>query len=100
MSAIELIAAERARQIEKEGYDAVHDDGRDSGELASAAAHYALCASEQAKGWDGPFTANLDIWPWGSESFKPKDALSNLVRAGALIVAEIDRMQRQKEGLK
>lgn len=94
MSGIDLIAAERARQSEQEGYCAAHDAGHCCGELASAGAFYALCAAEQAKGWEGPFAVNPDIWPWDSESFKPKDAISNLVRAGALIAAEIDRLER------
>jgi len=31
------------------------------------------------------------LWPWGVEYWKPKDPLTNLVRAGALVAAAIDR---------
>lgn len=92
---IELIAEERGRQVAKEGWSEAHDDGHSDGALAGAAAGYALTSREQSRGDEGPFafTTN-DIWPEGWE-FKPKDRLSNLVRAGALIAAEIDRVQRE-----
>ncbi len=94
-SGVELIAEERARQIAKEGWTDEHDDAHDEGEMAEAAAVYALCAVEQARGWVGPFTERPENWPWDAEWFKPKDQLSNLIRAGALIAAEIDRLQRE-----
>lgn len=76
-----LVAAERRRQIEAEGWSPDHDDQWDRGEMAYAAAKYAA-----------PM-APID-WPWDEQWWKPKDRLSNLVRAGALIAAEIDRMHR------
>ncbi|BAI96795.1 hypothetical protein SJA_C1-19610 [Sphingobium indicum UT26S] len=36
-------------------------------------------------------------WPWASEWFKPKDRRQNLVRAGALCLAEKDRIARLNE---
>ncbi len=33
-------------------------------------------------------------WPWSSKWWKPKDRRRDLVRAGALIVAEIKRLER------
>jgi hypothetical protein len=36
-------------------------------------------------------------WPWSFEWWKPKDRIRNLVRAGALIAAEIDRLQAMQE---
>ena len=39
-----------------------------------------------------------DDWPWSDKWWKPKDKIRDLVRAGALIAAEIDRLQRLKEG--
>jgi len=75
---VDLIAAERKRQVEVEGWNPRHDLREHcSGELAQAAACYATGRSE----W----------WPWCDEDYKPKDRLSDLVRAGALIAAEIDR---------
>jgi hypothetical protein len=94
-SGVEHIAEERARQMAKEGWSAEHDDEHDNGALAAAAATYALIAREQAMGDKGPFACDSDLWPWDAEWFKPKDQLRNLVRAGALIAAEIDRVQRE-----
>jgi len=36
------------------------------------------------------------LWPWDPNDHKPKRTLKNLIRAGALIAAEIDRIQREK----
>ena len=38
-------------------------------------------------------------WPWDESWFKPTpdDRIRELVKAGALILAEIDRLQRLKE---
>lgn len=83
-----LIAAERQRQIEHEGWSKDHDaDDHDTGELGLAAAAYALEAVRPAR------ELNRAIWPWDETWWKPKDPIRNLVRAGALIAAEIDRLQ-------
>ena len=37
-------------------------------------------------------------WPWDKESFKPTTSLRDLVKAGALIAAAIDRLQNETEG--
>jgi hypothetical protein len=74
-----LIAAERRRQIEVEGYDPEHDEPSD--DLARAAVAYALPYSDETR---------VAYWPWGVSAFKPKDRLRDLVRAGALIAAAID----------
>lgn len=84
MNGIESIAAERRRQIEAEGWTPEHDDEHCVGELAAAAASYALARNE--------CDSALVSWPWAMKWWKPKDRRSNLVRAGALIAAEIDRL--------
>jgi hypothetical protein len=91
------VLAERRRQIEVEGWDAAHDDEHEggSGSLAKAAACYALAASEQASGWDGPFVKQPGLWPWEAQWWKPKDQRRNLVRAAALLLAEIERLDRK-----
>lgn len=99
MSVIEEIAAERARQIEVEGWTPEHDDKHGAGELPMAAAAYASVASAQARGATAnEFTAGMMIdegeWPWSADWWKPKDARQNLVRAAALVVAEIERLDR------
>ena len=82
MSGVELIAVERERQIGEEGWSSSHDSDYDRGQLAAAAACYA---------WPD---VKDEWWPWEEKWWKPKDDLRNLVRAGALIAAEIDRLQR------
>jgi hypothetical protein len=93
---IELIAEERQRQIDKEGWTPEHDDTHGAGEMSAAAGVYALMASGYHT--QNPKELIANYWPpeW-ADWFKPKDRLSNLVRAGALIAAEIDRLNRKKE---
>lgn len=96
MTALELIAAERERQVEK-GYTAHHDDLHDQGALAAAASCYAYLASLRAAGvrWPAPAPA---VWPWSILDWRPSgDRLTDLVKAGALIVAEIERLQRLRQ---
>lgn len=77
---VELIAEERKRQIGEEGWHTEHDDDHDSGELTSAAHAY--------------LENNPVYWPWESSSWKPSSRIRDLVKAAALIAAEIDRLQR------
>lgn len=90
---IELIAEERQRQINQEDWTPHHDDGHTHGELAIAAACYAVQDTDASVVYpdDDPEGSG---WPWSRESWKPKDTIRNLVRAGALIAAEIDREMR------
>lgn len=92
MTGIELIAAERKRQIEVEGWTAEHDRQHKSGELALAAACYAV--PDNKRYWGGG-TILIRLWPWDWEWWKPSpnDRIRELVKAGALIAAEIDRLQ-------
>ncbi len=96
MSAIDDIAAERKRQIEQEGWSPEHDAAHSLGELGRAAACYAIEASygERTTPEEDCFLAKL--WPWDLGWWKPKDRRRDLVRAGALIAAEIDRLDREK----
>lgn len=90
MRALDLIAAERQRQIEVEGYTSEHD-AQHAGDLARAAACYALPSYRRV---GGSVPAG---WPWGAADWKPTpdDRVRELAKAGALIVAEIERLQRQ-----
>ena len=99
MSVIEDIAAERQRQIEQEGWTAEHDDSHSTGTLAVAGACYALVGVSHISGehetWRERYAhAAQALWPWDREWWKPKDARRDLVRAAALIVAEIERLDR------
>lgn len=82
------VVSERHRQISDEGWDPETDDKWRNGQLAMGAAAYTLATTV------GPEKA-VEIWPWQLNGWKPKDARRNLVRAGALIVAEIERLDRQ-----
>jgi len=92
----ELIAAERERQVSEEGWTPEHDDGHTNGEIALAAARYAEVAGRPWSSPTGvPNGATPMAWPWKPEQFKPTGyAVRDLVKAGALIAAEIDRLQR------
>lgn len=76
---------ERIRQITEEGYTLKHDDELKHGELAAAAVTYA-----------SPRVLEREIWPFRNPP-KVKDTRRNLVRAAALLVAEIERLDRLSE---
>ncbi|CAB3959435.1 hypothetical protein LMG7053_05923 [Achromobacter ruhlandii] len=79
------VLSERQRQISAENFSAERDDGYTNLELADAGAQYAL----RAGGW-----SSLNVWPWKPGTFKEGTAREMLVKAGALILAEIDRLDR------
>lgn len=85
-----LIAAERSRQVTAEGYDSSHDDVHASGEILRAAHAYLAVAINPEKAED----IGGIIWPWDRLSFKPSGPIPDLVKSGALIAAEIDRLRR------
>lgn len=98
----ELIAAERRRQIEAEGWTPEHDAEHADGELLHAARCYEVHADFQLGDADPDIKAMFlaepaRIWPWELSAWKPSDdPIRNLVKAGALIAAEIDRLQRRR----
>lgn len=96
MNGIERIAAERKRQVEKEGWTPEHDDAHSKGELNAAAVAYAAANLDRI--WGGEDAAFHSFFPsdWQVAWWKPSaDPIRNLEKAGALIAAEIDRLQRQ-----
>ena len=93
-SGIDLIADERKRQIEKEHRTAEHDSTHQDEELVFAAISYALPETERnTNRWP-------HYWPWGIDSWKPtsSDRVRELVKAGALLAAEIDRLTALTRG--
>jgi hypothetical protein len=91
LTGAELISAERRRQIDAEGYDAAHDDEHENAELVAAAIWYA----DNGCAFDLGLT--LPPWPFLAAEWKASDdRVNQLVKAGALIAAEIDRIQRQE----
>lgn len=120
MTGIELIAIERGRRI-SDGETSEQDDKQVGGELALAAACYATPVQlyvkrEQATSlsFDDPWPPSLDAgldkrFSYGERrndeknrapdpaSYSHEERLDLLVKAGALIAAEIDRLQRIRE---
>lgn len=110
---VELIAEERKRQIEKEGFSSEHDDEHHDESLPMAAALYAAPIKLYRVigcGHCNTVKRAVDPWPWHRYVDPPRggphirvtawdkreehDRLHQLVIAGALIAAEIDRLQR------
>lgn len=91
MNGAELIVEERQRQIAEEGWLPEHDDEHKHSELAKAGAAYALEVTGER------IYARI-IWPWDKRYWKPtpENKIKQLVKAGALIAAEIDRLDRQR----
>ena len=89
--AVKSVIAERQRQQSVEGWTTARDDEYEHGELADAAGCYALsselfdCVGEPPR-----------QWPWPDEWWKPSMRRRDLVKAGALILAEIERLDRHE----
>lgn len=98
-SGVELIQKERQRQIEECKYLPEQDLAYDFGDLAAAAAVYIMTAC----GVNNPHKLTVElsgdrgdtrVWQWSQSAYKPESSpLDNLIKAGALIAAEIDRIQ-------
>ena len=85
------VLAERQRQIEVEGYSPEQDDKYARGELADAGSVYAFWASTP-----NPQATQITppCWPWAPEHWKPTNQRNMLIKAGALILAELERLER------
>src|SRR5262245_34296104 len=94
LDAVNLIAKERWRQMAVEGWSPEHDDEHNCDEMAMAAACYALPLDTA-----NHHSLRMELWPWSDGWWKPTpdDRIRQLVKAGALIVAEIERLQREAE---
>lgn len=98
IAALFELSEERNRQIHSEGFSLEQDDLWTKGELAKLATCYADHAVFSSEGH--PEYERDDMRPWlpgnmNSKWWKPsKDPRRNLVKAGALILAEIERLER------
>lgn len=97
---IELIAEERQRQISQEGWTPENDDANNKQEMSYAATAYIIAA----QGRENKMKVNAEwlrefYWPstWSPDWCKPTTSIRDLTKAGALIAAEIDRLQRASE---
>lgn len=95
------VLSERWRQVSSEGWTPEHDDEHDRGEMALAAAAYAGNAGtamlDETRDIVSAhmYAKSRDLWPWDRQLWKPKSVRRDLVRAAALIIAEIERLDRK-----
>ena len=99
MDVLAEIAAERRRQTEVEGWSPEHDDEHTDGSMADVAAAYAMTMVPLQQVSNHPYRGVSwlpTFWPasWGKQWWKPKDRRRDLIRAAALLVAEIERLDR------
>ncbi len=91
------ISMERERQVVEEGWTLEHDDEHCNSEMGIAGGCYAHHAATF------PYMSNIQAyrtapppidWPWDAKWWKPKQPQDDLAKAGALMAAEIDRLDR------
>lgn len=94
----EMMSNERQRQIEEEKWTPEHDDEHGQGELADAAACYATTKNIYFKEKIFIFfTKYIPLFPWNRYEFFKKekhDYKRQLIIAGALLIAELERLER------
>lgn len=103
--AMEAVWHERVRQEHVECFTPGYDDNYVKGEMSRAAASYAINASVYVAMLAGGASQDQvdrasaaasvpGTWPWPKAAWKPRDPRRNLVRAAALLIAEIERLDR------
>lgn len=85
--------AERARQRRAEGFSDADDDEHVNGEMLKAAICYLLDADARHDGGEG-FPSAPELWPFPSEDWKRKPLHRQIEIAGALLIAEAERRDR------
>lgn len=100
-SALKDVVSERNRQRNEEYYSDANDDTYVENELVRASASYVNHVV--GRSWLYPskpsaYTSELvpDLWPWSEQAWKPKSPRQDLVRATALLVADIERLDRKE----
>ncbi|EPB6943443.1 TPA: coiled-coil domain-containing protein [Pseudomonas aeruginosa] len=91
------VQAERRRQITAEGWTPEHDDEHSHGQIARAAACYALAGSSAPNDGTAALLVSL-AWPWDEQWWKPTTVRRDMVKACALALAEIERLDRAAPG--
>lgn len=110
----QIVMDERRRQIVTHGWDADHDDAHANGELAAAAECYLTSPTERrmltvgvtvetARGLADP-SRTVSVprevpigWPWEPQAWRPGNRIRELAKAGALFLAEGDRLRRKED---
>lgn len=98
MEALSLIIEERQRQVSAEGYTPQHDDMYEANELTRAAQCYELHHRDRSYFRRSQFTVPVPkLWPWHASFWKPSpdNRIKELVKAGALYLAESERIKRK-----
>jgi hypothetical protein len=116
MTGVERITVERERQVREEGWTRDHDDRYEAEELARAALCYAMPPRLRnevplrlalfGEGWETCAVHEAEVyvpehWPFSPTDWKPSggsstaDRIRELTKAGGLIAAEIDRLERR-----
>ena len=100
------ILNERDRQVNDEGWTPAHDDQHIDFSLSRAAIAYAACAAAgsidrtilDAHGAAGATSAVKALWPigWSTQWFEPTSRRRDLIKAAALLIAEIERLDRME----
>ena len=94
---IERITKEMVRQLGSLGWSHLHDESHTKMQLAMAAKAYINYNWYVMIGnsHETAVAASLNFWPWKKEEFKPSlNMIRNLEKAGAMLAAEIDRLER------
>lgn len=98
-TAVRDLLAERRRQVREEGHTLERDDQYTEGQLAQAASAYAFWADPRGASQDDHidylYSSQVGLWPWAKEHWKPTSQRLMLIKAGALILAELERLDRQ-----
>lgn len=101
---VKIVLAERKRQIQMEGFDAARDDAYTNAELARAAQCYEIPHEKRNLVMKRVGEISTDpndsvpiSWPWPADWWKPGDRIRELAKAGALYLAEADRLKRAGE---
>lgn len=101
---LEHISEERKRQQEDLKWTPENDDRYINNELGNAATAYLLANDLEIVSEDPMKNVTISVmmrrdmfWPFKDYSFKPspEDRVKELAKAGALIAAEIDRINRE-----
>lgn len=88
------VIAERRRQVTEEGWTPEHDDQHATGEMAVAAGCYALACGIPEKRRRRFIEHAPAEWPWARRWWKPTTPMRDLEKAAALIIAEMERIER------
>lgn len=94
--AVVAVLRERLRQVEAKGYDPHHDDLHDDAEIARGALAFLLLGLAEETGDVAGFDRAAQLWPFADELPLPGDYPDCLIKAAAMLIAELDRVIRAR----